>query len=74
VEVLNKPRMFRILNGTTLSIEQQVADLGNDYAVTAWHFYNDGPVGYCTAVAVHQSVLRQMQIAQAGMPMNGMRR
>lgn len=74
MDPLVKPRMIRILNGRVDVMEALVAELGNDYAITHWHFYSDGPVGYATAVAIHGSVIRQMQIAQANLLPNGARR
>lgn len=61
-----KPRAVRLLSGHPIDVEDAIAHLGTDYAVTHWHFYNWEDKPFVTAVLIHGSVIRQMQIAMAG--------
>lgn len=63
MEITEKPRMIKIISGRPYDVEEEIAGLGNDYAVTHWHFCSDGPSVYVTAVLIHGSIIRQMQIA-----------
>lgn len=68
IEINNKPRLVRIETGTPKQIEDLVAETGGDYMITHYHFWNAGDEARMTIVMVHASVIRQMQLAQPGLP------
>ena len=68
IEINSKPRMVRFESGTPKQMEDLCAMLGQDYAITHYHFWNAGNEARMTIVLIHASVLRQMQIANAGLP------
>lgn len=63
-----KPRMIRFETGTPKQIEDLVALNGADYMITHYHFWNAGDEARMTVVMVHASVIRQMQLANPGLP------
>jgi hypothetical protein len=67
-----KPRMVRLETGTPKQIGDLIAETGAMYLITHWHFWSAGDEARVTCVMIHESIVRQMQIAQ-GAPPRGFR-
>jgi hypothetical protein len=59
--------MFRILSAAPAIIEAQVNEASEDYQVLNWAFAVANNEVIVTAVLIHKSEIRKLQLAMAGM-------
>lgn len=68
MDVENKPRKIRIVEGTPLEVEALVHELSGAYPQVTFNFLVTDAGIRVVAVLIHESVIRQMQIAMGGPP------
>ena len=67
IEISTKPRVFRILSAPPAILEAQVNEACEDYQVLSWTIAVANNEVIVTAVCIHKSEIRKMQLAMAGM-------
>lgn len=68
IGIEQKPRAIKIISAPANEVEQQLADLGGEYAIVATNFATVGDRVVITMVLVHSSQLRMAQIASQALP------
>lgn len=68
MEVVKSGRAIRILSLEPQAMEDALAAIGDEYAVTHWNFATVNNAVVITCVLISARIVRQMQLANASMP------
>jgi hypothetical protein len=66
MQPLVKPRNIRIVTGPCAVVEAELASIGDEYGIQSLSISVVGLEVHATAVLIHASMVRKMQIANPG--------
>lgn len=66
MDPLKKPRQVRIVTGPCANVEVELELIGDEYAIQSLSISVVGLEVHATAVLIHSSMIRKMQIAAPG--------